>query len=122
MMIKRTAMAVAMTASLMMATPAAAQTAQGMQNQMQSKKPISEQTLQQFAAINKEVAAVANKYRGQAQSAQDKQARQELAKQAQEEMAKVVKDSPMSVAEYNRVITRLQKSEELKKRYESMSQ
>ncbi|MCI0511397.1 uncharacterized protein DUF4168 [Chromohalobacter marismortui] len=93
------------------------QAQQGVQTQN-----FSDQQLQQFADASQQIAQVSQKYTKQLQNAQDKSAQQELRKQANEEMVSVVKDSGLSVKQFNAIGQAIQQNPQLMKRVQGMVQ
>ncbi|MDV6319435.1 DUF4168 domain-containing protein [Chromohalobacter sp. HP20-39] len=87
-----------------------------------STQNFSDKQLQQFANASQEIAQVSQKYTKKLQNAKDKAAQQELRKQANEEMVSVVKDSGMSVEQFNAIGQAIQQNPQLMKRVQGMVQ
>lgn len=87
-----------------------------------STQNFSDKQLQQFADASQEIAKVSQEYTKKLQNAKDQAAQQELRKQANEEMVRVVKESGLSVEQFNAVGQAIQQDPQLMKRVQGMVQ
>jgi len=98
--------------------PAFAQSSDDGQGQSQQdvKTDWSEQKLQQFATAATDVKAVFDEYRPKIKNAENADKMNKMQKQASDEAAQAVKDSGLSVQEYNRINQAIQADKDLRKR------
>lgn len=103
--------------------------AQGQQEQYSPPPPqterqqmeISDEKLRQFSEARSAVQSVQDEYSQSIQSTQDEQKAQSLREQAQEAMVDAVRDSGLSVSEYNQISQRARSDEEVARRLEKLS-
>lgn len=115
-------LAVSLFAALATATgPALAQAgqngaAQGMSQSVPAPSDISDQQLTQFADAQKDVRSVRNEWRGKLKNAEDKKSAMKQRRQASQEMVEAVKDSGLTVDEYNGIAKAAQSHPKLAQR------
>lgn len=105
--------------------PSSAQRAPAQQAPAQQAQQInmSDEKMQDFVEVHQQVLAVQQSYQQQAkQQGADQQAAAALAHQADEEAMKVVKDSPITLQEFNQIAMMLQQKPELQQRYRQILQ
>jgi len=86
------------------------------QSQQNVKTDWSEQKLQQFAAAATDVKEVFDEYRPKIKDAEDADKANKMQKEASDEAAAAVKESGLSVEEYNRINQAIQADKDLYKR------
>lgn len=87
--------------------------------QQQSK--ISDEKLRQFSEARAAVQSVQQEYSQSIESTQDEQEAQGLREEAQEVMVEAVRDTGLSVSEYNQISRRARSDENMARRLENLS-
>jgi GTP1/Obg family GTP-binding protein len=99
------------------------QNAAGSGSQAQAPaKNFSDEQLQQFADASQNIAMISQDYTEQLQNASDEGEQQKIRQQANDEMVQAVKDSGMSVEQFNSIGQAIQQDPQLMQRVKGMVQ
>lgn len=88
--------------------------------QQQETIDVSKQQLETFVEAQENLVEVRREWRGKMQSAEGQEAKQQARSNAQEAMVSAVKDSGLSVDEYNKIARAVQSDPELQKQVREM--
>lgn len=83
---------------------------------------ISDKQLKQFAMVQQELIQIQQQMQQQLSGAQDPEQKQELQQQVQAQMNQAVKDSPLTIKQFNIIGNELRGSEEARNRYRELLQ
>lgn len=88
----------------------------GQQRQQQMNVP--DHKMKQFVEVHKEVASIRGEYRQKIQNAGDQKKASELNQKANDKMVKAVEESPISIDEYNKLVSVIPRDPSLKQKFD----
>jgi len=88
------------------------------QQRQQQQMNVPDEKMKQFVDVHKEVESVRQEYRQKIQNAGDQKKASELNRKANDKMVKAVEKSPISIDEYNKLVSLIPRDPGLKQKFD----